>query len=145
MADTPRGQSAHGVTGPLSGPLADFDGDGVRNFVEWAFGMNPIVLDGEVIKVVSGLIVQRGGPTVIVSGSGAGTQYWALFGRRKDYLAAGISYSVQFSADLQDWVTSNVVPTVVADDGEIEAVTVPAPATVNGKPVGFVQINIVGP
>jgi hypothetical protein len=60
-------------------------------------------------------------------------------------LAAGLSYNVQFSSDLQTWFTSNTAPTVVADDGEIQAVTVPAPPAQNGKPLGYIRLQITGP
>lgn len=137
--------ASHGLTGPLSGQLSDFDGDGVVNLLEWAFGMNAIASDDQPIRVSGGTIANRGGVSVIVTGSGVNAQYFALFGRRDEYLAAGLSYTVQFSSDLQNWVTSNATPTVVADDGEIQAVTVPAPAAQNGKPFGFVRLQITGP
>jgi hypothetical protein len=117
----------------------------VMNFAEYSFGTSMTAGGDGIIKVGSGQILQRGAPTIIVTGSGASAQYLALFGRRKEFLGAGISYSVQFSTDLQTWFTSNAIPTVVADDGSIEAVTVPAPATLNGKPTGFTRITVTGP
>ncbi|TCO87341.1 Kelch motif protein [Chthoniobacter flavus] len=137
--------ASHGVTGALNGPLADFDGDGVLNLFEWAFGMNPAAADDSSISLSGGTIVHRGGLSVVVTGSGVNTQYSVLFGRRDDYLAVGLVYTVQFSNDLQNWVTSNATPTVMADDGEIQAVTVAAPAAQNGKPFGFVRLQITGP
>jgi len=33
--------AANGISGPNSGPAADFDGDGLPNLLEWGFGTNP--------------------------------------------------------------------------------------------------------
>ena len=68
--------------------------------------------------------------------------YRALFGRRKDYLAAGLSYTVQFSADMTIWQSSAATPTVIADDGVIEACTVPYPFFINGKKARFFQVSV---
>ena len=51
--------------------------------------------------------------------------YSALYSRRKDYVAASLTYTVEFSADLTTWEASNAAHTVVADDGSVQAVTVP--------------------
>jgi hypothetical protein len=53
----------------------------------------------------------------------------AVFGRRKDYQAAGLVYTLQFATELDEWVTVNTAPTVMADQGddEVDAVYVPYP------------------
>ena len=51
------------------------------------------------IAVTSGVIVQLGGPTTRVTNIPNGVQFQALYGRRKDYIAEGLNYTVQFSAD----------------------------------------------
>lgn len=58
--------------------------------------------------------------------------YRAVFTRLKDYALAGITYEVQFSADLNRWTPSNAGLTVEAEsaDNERQAVSVPFPATV---------------
>ena len=50
----------------------------------------------------------------------------AVFGRRKDYLAAGLTYTVQFSAGLDIWQQHRHAH-VLASDAEIDAVSVPYP------------------
>ena len=65
-----------------------------------------------------------------------GVDYRAVFGRRKDYVAAGLTYTVEFSAGLDVWVASGVTPTVVTgagglNPGDIEAVTVPYPLLID--------------
>jgi hypothetical protein len=56
----------------------------------------------------------------------------AVFTRRKDHQLAGITYTVEFSADLFRWTASSATPSILADggDGEIEAVSVPFPELV---------------
>jgi hypothetical protein len=56
--------------------------------------------------------------------------YYAVFGRRKDYLTAGLTYTVQFTAGLDQWSNSATTPTVIASDGVIDAVRVPFPTAV---------------
>jgi hypothetical protein len=71
-----------------------------------------------------------------------GVQFRALYGRRKDYMAARLTYTVQFSAELTTWVNSAAMPTVIADDGNIEAVTVPYPFFVQGKKARFFRVVV---
>jgi hypothetical protein len=37
------------------------------------------------------------------------------------------------------------MPTVIASDTEMEAVTVPFPALVNGQPARFFHVKVLGP
>ena len=133
--------AANGVTGTNTGPNDDFDSDGVVNQLEWAFGMNPTVSGTGVIVVTGGVITQHGSPTVSIDRTN-GFAYKALFGRRKDWVAAGLTFTVQFSGDLTNWFNSAATPTVIADDGEVEAVTVPYPLFVGGKKAQFYQVVV---
>ena len=57
----------------------------------------------------------------------------AVFGRRKDHQAAGLTYIVEFSAGLDAWVAGDEMPAVVTgaeSGGQIEAVSVAFPALV---------------
>ena len=56
-----------------------------------------------------------------------GTSHFALFGRRKDAASVGLTYAVEFSDTLSGWSTTAAVPSMIAQDSEIEAVTVPFP------------------
>jgi hypothetical protein len=105
----------------------DADGDGITNLVEYAFGTNPTVSAPGAITFAGGTITSRGGPAMSVAGIPNGVDFRAVFGRRKDYLAAGLTYTVQFSADLATWVNSAAVPAIIASDAEMDAVTVPYP------------------
>ena len=120
---------------------ADADGDGVLNLLERAFGTNPTVSQTNVISV-SGQTIVPGSPTTIVASSTYSVNHRALFGRRKDYASAGLTYTAQFSADLATWVSSTATPTVIADDGVMQAVTVPYPLSINGKKPQFFKIAV---
>jgi len=115
----------------LSDPYADSDGDGISNLQEYAFGLDPTTPSAGVISHADGVVTGRGTPTTNVINITDGVDFRAVFGRRKDYLAAGLVYQVQFSADLAAWVTSSATPTVVASDAEVDAITVPYPFFIN--------------
>ncbi len=103
------------------------DNDGLSNLLEFAFGTNPTVSNSSPITHANGIITTNGQPTTSVTNTANGVDYRAVFGRRKDYLAAGLTYTVQFSAGLDVWVDSTDTPTVVASDATMDAVTVPYP------------------
>ena len=131
---------------------ADYDGDGVLNLFEFAFGTDPTVSSSGVIMLSGATIVQRGLPTVWLQNLTYGVEYRALFGRRRDYLAAGLTYTVQFNGDLVSWETSAATPTVIASDAEtasdpkIDAVTVPYPLFLStGQKAQFFRVQITGP
>ena len=128
---------------PTSNPTADADGDGFSNLMEYAFGTDPALSSSAAITHAGGILNIRGQPTISVTNITNGVDFRAVFGRRRNFGAAGLTYTVQFSAsNLADWVNSNATPTVVATDGQIDAVSVPYPlfiATPNGveKPKFF--------
>ena len=136
---------AHGLSGPESGAMQDFDHDGVLNGLEWAFGTDATRGITGPLAVSGSAITARGGPIVIAVSDGAGgVNHFAAFARRKDYLSVGLTYTVQFAPNLASWTVSAVTPTVIADDGEIEIVTVAFPATINGGPAAFFKVGVSG-
>ena len=128
---------------PTSNPTADPDGDGFSNLVEYSFGTDPNVSSSAAITYAGGVLSVRGQPTISVTNITNGVDFRAVFGRRRNFGAAGLTYTVQFSANnLANWVNSSATPTVLATDGVIDAVSVPYPlfiATPNGveKPKFF--------
>ncbi|MEO6784610.1 MAG: hypothetical protein ABI318_00645, partial [Chthoniobacteraceae bacterium] len=124
-------------------PLGDSNGNGLTNIVKWAFGMNPTSAVPGTIQVNGGVLTAPGIPVLlsVPDGSG-GTNYFALFGRRKDAAASGLTYTVEFTADFSAWTASADTPTVIADDSDMEAVTVPFPPLVGGLPPQFFRIRI---
>ena len=125
---------------------ADPDFDSWSNFMEYAFGSDPTVRSFGTIVFDEGANVTKPGSPVVRSVTIGETQvYRAVFGRRKDYLAAGVTYTPQFSADMQTWTNQLVAPTVLTGAGNtasVDAVYVPFPElvpTVGGekKPTFF--------
>ena len=100
---------------------------------EFAFGTNPAVSSsGAIAYVAGGAVTAAGSPVAVNVAVGGGVDYRAVFGRRKTYVADGLTYTVQFSVDFSTWTNSVDVPTVLtaSDSGnpsEIEAVSVPYP------------------
>ena len=123
----------NGLAGPNAPPDVDSDKDGIPNIQEYAFGLNPNSGLGGAIAFDGDTLLSVGMPAAWMHGMTAGSpDFRAVFARRKDYQAAGLVYTVQFSANLGEWVSSNVSPTVLADQGndDIDAVYVPYPAQI---------------
>ena len=138
--------ASNGLSGSNSGAAKDFDGDGMTNFLEWAFGTNPKVSSPGSLSVNGATIVRRGSPTTLAVNDGlGGVNRVAAFGRRKDFATAGLTYTAQFSGDLATWTNTASQPTVIADDGEIEVVTVPYPSLIDGKAGGFFRVVVSAP
>lgn len=133
----------------LNGILNDPDGDGMVNLQEFAFGSDPTVSQAGALSYVPGGAVTSPGVPMIDGQPGA---FRAIYARRKNYVADGITYRVFFSADLQQWTSSVAGPSVLTnpnDTGSIEAVSVPFPATVplltggTSKPI-FFRVSVTG-
>ncbi len=123
------------VGAPIPNPTADTDGDGSNDLTEYSFGTNPASGSSGSITYAAGVVGAHGQPVVNIPSA---SEFNAVFGRRNNYLAAGLTYTVQFSASLGVWVNSTAIPTVLATDGEIDAVSVPYPATIT-TPAGEEQ------
>jgi hypothetical protein len=126
----------------------DFDSDGILNLFEFAFGTNPNLNSsgpGPLVTtggLAGGALVSTGQPVTMFGPIPTGTDFRAVFIRRKDYAAAGLTYTPQFSANLSTWVSSAAVPTVLADDGTHQAVSVPYPFFIAGKKARFFRIQV---
>ena len=107
------------LSGADTQPGADPDGDSFSNLLEYAFGTDPTHAASASIAYDAGIVTVRGQPVIRLTN---GVNNQAVFGRRRDYLAAGLTYTVQFSADLRHWVSSTDIPTGLASDAEIDAV-----------------------
>ena len=110
-------------------PTDNQDEDSLNNLQEYAFGTQPTVTTGEIVYVSGGAVTTPGAPKIVA----AGGTYSMVFGRRADYLTAGVTYAVQFSTALEAWVDNNDTtnpPVQVATNGTINAMSVPYPDTI---------------
>lgn len=136
-----------GENGPNAGPGGNPDGDNFNNLLELAFGTDPTVNFSGMLQYSGtlaggGVIASTGQPTTMFESVPNGIDFRALFVRRKDYVAAGLTYIPQFSADLFTWQNSADVPMVLADDGTYQIVSVPYPVFIAGKKARFFRITV---
>ena len=115
------------TAGENDGKTQDPDGDGINNLIEFAFATDPLASSAGPVTYSGTTVTSHGQPTTSITNITNGVDFRAVFGRRKDYQTAGLSYTVQFSAGLDIWVNSAETPTVLASDDEIDVVSVPYP------------------
>ncbi len=141
-------QQAAGITGTAN-PDGDADGDGIANKTELAFGTNPgsSASGSASLQYTGGFagggtIVAYGQPIIAQQPAPNTVDFRVVFVRRKDAVGLGLSYSVQFSADMTTWRTSTATPMVLADDGTYQIVSVPYPFFIGGKKARFSRVGI---
>jgi len=108
---------------------ADPDGDGLNNFAEFAFGLDPKAGNPDVGNRIENIASDEG-------------RMRAMFRRRKDYQSAGLNYIYEFSNDLQGWEASSLSPQVLGDDGTMENLTLEFPVLSNGQPSRFFRTRV---
>ncbi len=120
------------------------DGDGLIDLLEFAFGRNPLVNDSTQIiaDVPNRLLLARGTPAIYSAPTANGQDFRVVFMRRKNPASVGLVYSPQFSSDMSVWETSAATPTVIASDGDLEAVSIPYPFFVNGLKAKFFRVGV---
>ncbi|BCU79784.1 Ig-like domain-containing protein [Luteolibacter sp. LG18] len=121
------------------------DADGVSNFLQFAFGLNASVTGDTTpidVNVGSHSLTKRGMPATWYQATNNGTDFRVLFVRRKTYQDEGLVYTPQFSGDLTTWTDSTATPTVVADGGDVEAVSIRYPLFVGGKKARFFRVKV---
>lgn len=132
-----------GESSTRGGPMDDFDNDGVINLLEFALGTDPSQASGGAVQWSGSSVITAGSPIPYVFQGGTGTfSYRAAFSRRRDYASHGLTYTVEFSADLNTWKASSVVPTILADDDAIQVVYVPYLIFVNGRKATFFRVKV---
>jgi hypothetical protein len=113
---------------------ADPDSDGLSNLLEFAFGTDPTVSNGSSIAYGNGVTP---GLPVLEPITSESVDFRAVFARRKEWAAAGLTYTVQFSADLSESVDSAETPTLLeSGSGDIDAVYVDFPLIIQST-AGF--------
>ena len=128
---------------------ADPDHDGIPNVLELAFGTDPLsAASGPAALQYAGSFA--GGGTIGAFGQPIarfesitnGIDFRALFVRRTDFAALGLTYVVEFSATLGTWQASTATPTVLADDGTMQIVSMPYPIAVGGKKARYFRVRV---
>ena len=131
-----------GVSSAQAAAGANPDGDTLTNLQEFAFGTDPLQSSGGTVQWTGSTMLAAGQPVLFASGTAGSFNYYAVFARRKDFAAAGLTYIVEFSGDLATWMASTSTPLVLADDGTIQVVSVPYPFFVNGKKATFFRVKV---
>ena len=134
--------SHFGLNGTQASIASDADFDSLSNLQEYAFGTNPLQASGAAVQWSGSTFLSAGVPVPYATTVNGSFSYRAVFSRRKDYSAAGLSYAVEFSADLVTWKASTTTPTRLADNGEVEAVYVPYIIFVNGRKATFFRVKV---
>ena len=84
----------------LSGPSADFDGDGISNLLEFALNLDPTFSEDAIMAADTGL---RGLPLVRLETITGNERLTIEFVRRTAASGSGLTYTPEFSNDLQTW------------------------------------------
>jgi hypothetical protein len=134
--------SHFGLNGTQASINSDADSDSLSNLQEYAFGTNPLQASGAAVQWSGSTFLSAGVPVPYATTVNGSFSYRAVFSRRKDYSAVGLSYAVEFSADLVTWKASTTTPTRLADNGEVEAVYVPYIIFVNGRKATFFRVKV---
>jgi hypothetical protein len=112
----------------VGGPNDDDDNDGLSNFEEYAFGLDPT--SGSSVTPV----------TAPNKATGAFT-----YSRRKPSLT-GLEYTYESSTNLADWPDFTPAVADVSDDGDpVEIITVTIPAALLAEPKLFLRVRVVEP
>ncbi|MBK8038243.1 MAG: choice-of-anchor D domain-containing protein [Verrucomicrobiaceae bacterium] len=135
-----------------SNPGDDPDGDGKTNLEEFAFGTHPGTgSSGSAAAAYTGsfaaaTLTATGQPLAQFEPSSVtGVDFRAVFVRRADHSTLGLTYTVQFSADMTTWQTTTVIPTVLDTVGDMQLVSVPYPLFVKGKRARFFHVVVSQP
>ncbi len=109
-------------TANLTDPAADLDGDGMSNFQEFAFGLNPTT--GASVNPIKVPFAKTSGTFSYTRSAGS-----------------GLTYTVWHSTNLVDWASTGVsVGTITTNDG-VETVPVTLASTLLTAPKLFVRVT----
>jgi hypothetical protein len=127
------------IAAPLqSAPLADFDGDGIVNLLEYAFHLDPIFNEQKTLETDTGY---RGLPLVRKETIEDEERLTIEFLRRKNSNGAALTYTHEFSSGLDDWETVGMV-TVTSINDRWERVKVIDAVTREESPSRFGRVRV---
>jgi len=121
-----------------TGPLADFDHDGIGNLLEFALNLDPIFNENLILTPAMGL---RGLPVVRLETDAGMERLTIEFVRRTAASGAGLTYIPQFSADLANWEAVGTT-TVTAINPRWERVKVVDTLTTLDGTLRFARLHV---
>lgn len=124
-----------------TGPLGDFDADGIANLLEFTLNLDPTYPGQVTMEAGSGI---RGLPLVAVENVGGVDKVTIEFVRRTTESGSGITCEARFSSDLGTWVAGDT-ETVNPINERWERVKVADLAPASGNAVRFGRVEVVMP
>ncbi len=121
-----------------SGPLADFDADGIVNLLEYAFHLDPIFNEQKIVDAATGF---RGLPLIRKELIEGDERLTIEFLRRKNSNGAALTYTHEFSSDLDEWETVGTV-NVTSINERWERVKVIDAVTREDSPSRFGRVRV---
>lgn len=131
------------ITGNLepatSGPLADLDGDGISNLMEYALNLDPLTNEQVVMTPATGV---KGLPSIRLETIFGSDRLTIEFVRRKAGSGSGLTYTPEFSLELEDWQAVGT-ETVTNIDALWDRVKIEDTLTTNGTLKRFARLKAV--
>ena len=121
-----------------TGALADYDGDGIGNLLEFALNLDPSFNERVTLLPNTGL---RGLPFVAVETISGADHLTIEFVRRTSGSGVGLTYTPQFSSDLGDWQNLGS-ETVVSINPRWERVKIVDPMTTTAEAKRFARVRL---
>jgi hypothetical protein len=103
----------------------------------FAFGVDPTLLNFKALSYNGSVIVPGEATSAMIAGAPV-----VEFVRLVDRVAAGLTYSVEFSANLTTWQTVATAPQVLATDGTNEVVSLAFPMLAGGVQAKFCKVKV---
>lgn len=124
--------ATQGLPPQAAGPEDDPDGDGLRNFAEYALALHPMQPDAHLARPVAGLV------------NAGGQRYLSLTYRRPRTQPSDVRYRITTSPHLAPWTGSSVIVPVglPVDRGTHVEVTVRASEPVGTRAHGFLRLVV---
>lgn len=123
----------------VSGPLGDFDQDGIVNLLEFALNLDPTFSEQITLAPAVGL---RGLPNIRMETISGEERVTVEYVRRTVASGSGLTCFTQFSSDLEDW-TAGGTETVEAINPRWERVKVVDSLPVSGSSRRFARVRVV--